>query len=43
MEFWQIMNGSAWVLSGIIAGWLVYDFIRAERQIRDNNNKTNEG
>lgn len=34
MSFWQIMNVAAWTLSGMISAWLLYDFIKAERIIR---------
>jgi len=36
MSFWQIMNIAAWALSGIIGAWLLYDFIKIERNIKHN-------
>ena len=39
MSFWNIMNTAAWTLSGIIGVWLVYDFVKAEKRIRDDKNE----
>lgn len=35
MSFWKIMNLSAWSLSAIIFLWLMVDFIRAEKELKE--------
>lgn len=43
MNFLKIMNLLAWGLSAIIFLWLMVDFIRAEKEIKEQEKETNQG
>lgn len=32
MVFWQVMEWAAWILSAVLAGWMVLDAIKVGRE-----------
>jgi len=41
MNFIKLMNIAAWALSGALIAWLVYDFIKVEKELDKKTDKTN--
>lgn len=33
MSFWKIMNYAAWAFSAVIFFWLMFDFIKVEKEL----------
>ncbi len=43
MSFWELMNYSAWALSAAIFLWLMVDFIKVEKELKQKKQQNQEG
>ena len=43
MSFWILMNYAAWALSAVIFLWLMFDFIKVEKELAQKKKENQQG